>query len=280
MLMMKTRQRQNLVEWRGTMYRLCWLLLAATLLLGDRCFAQEFDKAKSFVLKVFNDTYVIPQNNVRIQNNLKIDNCNMTFTSIIDGSVSERQSCEIRYFDRNRVEGGAGMINIWTANEERRVTVSSLKKKYWAMNLDYDKGKYSDAKIISSLKEVIARCNKQEGTKEDGDKAGGGKAKAVQESPNKEGKTPSLTGFQKRETFAAIYDRNLASKGLAHSVRSAGDDRSTLVINKIRMTEDAINGIMRDGVFLTKLKKIGFKTIKFCEPSFQGGSDCQSFSLN
>jgi len=255
------------------------LSMAIILLLGNYCLAQGqgYDEAKSYLLKVFNDAYVNPQNNAKIQNRFNIDNCNMTFTSTIDGSVSERQSCEMKHLDRNRVEGGTGMINIWTTNQERRVTVSSLKNKYWAMTLSYDKSKYSDNKIIASLKKVIAGC-KKEGAKESGDKTGSAKTKTVRETTEK-GSNPSLTGIQKREAFAAIYDQNLSSKGLAHSVRSAGDDHSTLVINKIKMSEDLINGIMRDGAFLAKLRKIGFKTIKFCEPSFQGGSNCQSFSL-
>jgi hypothetical protein len=265
----EVQQKKNPVEgMEADMLKLYVLLSVVIMMLlpGNYCFAQsqEYAEAKTYLLKVFNDTYINPQNNAKIRNRLNVDHCNMTFTSTIDGSVSEHQSCSMKYLNHNRIEGGKGMINIWTINEERRVTVSSLGKKYWAMTLNYDGTKYSDDKIISSLKKVISKCSKKEG---------------VKESENKEATPPTLSGIQKREAFADIYNQNLTTKGLAHSVRSAGDGHSTLIINKIKMSEDLINGIMGDRPFLAKLRKLGFKKIEFCEPSFQGGSNCQSFSL-
>ncbi|OQC53147.1 MAG: hypothetical protein BWX58_00024 [Deltaproteobacteria bacterium ADurb.Bin026] len=47
------------------MCRLYWLLFVAILLTGNDCFAQGYDEARSYLLRVFNDTYVIPQNNAK-----------------------------------------------------------------------------------------------------------------------------------------------------------------------------------------------------------------------
>ena len=50
------------------------LSMAIILLLGNYCLAkgQGYDEAKSYLLKVFNDAYVNPQNNAKIQNRFNI----------------------------------------------------------------------------------------------------------------------------------------------------------------------------------------------------------------
>jgi hypothetical protein len=107
-------------------------------------------------------------------------------------------------------------------------------------------------------------------------------ANVVSQNTNRKDNTHNpnaLSYVDKRQMLASIYNQKLTDKGLAHSVFSAGDDHDTLLINKIRMSKELIDGIMSDRSFLSELKKIGFKKIEFCEPSFQGGSNCQTFQL-
>ena len=107
-------------------------------------------------------------------------------------------------------------------------------------------------------------------------------AAAVAQNTKRKSSTPQsnmLSQVEKRRMLADIYNKKLTDEGLAHSVFSTGDDHSTLLINKIKMSENLINGIMTDRSFLSELKKIGFKNIEFCEPSMQGGSDCQTFQV-
>ena len=89
----------------------------------------------------------------------------------------------------------------------------------------------------------------------------------------------TLSQLEKRQMLAEIYNKKLIDKGLAHSVVSKGENQTTLLINKIKMTEELTNGIMTDRSFLSELKKVGFKRIEFCEPSFRGGSNCQTFQI-
>jgi hypothetical protein len=266
--------------------RKLYLLLSVAIIVflsGNYCFAQdrEYTEAKTYLLKVFNSTYIIPNNNARTHNKLIIDKCDIKFSFTIDGSY-DRQSCNMKYLDHNRIERFGGSINILTTNEESRVEVSNSKYKSAVLSLHYDTNKYSEDKIISSLKKVIARCNKEEGAKQAVSKTDTQQTGVVSQNTNRKSSTPKSkapSNVVKRQLIAKLYSKELSDKGLAHSVFSTGADHTTLLINKIQMSEELINGIMTDQSFLSELRKIGFKQIDFCEASPQGGINCKTFLL-
>ncbi len=270
----------KIIKWGGDVrndFLLLTILATVILLFCKYSFAKdnEYDEAKKIILKVFNGTHIINSNKYKIQYSLSFENCNIYYSFTIDGNITESQSCNINDLNSERVEGGNGSINIWTVNEERKVNVSSLKNKYWMLTLNYDPDRYSDNKIMVSLKKVLGKCNEEEGVSDNGTSQDMEERKNIHEIS----KFVAPNGIQTRQAFASIYNRNLTGQGLAHSVFSAGEDHSTLLINKIKMSEKLINGITRDQTFLSKLREIGFNKIKFCEPSIHDESNCQTFSL-
>jgi len=242
---------------------------------------KDYNEAKSYLLKVFNSTYIIPNNNARSRNKLTIDKCEITFSFTIDGAY-DRQSCNMKYLDGNRIERAGNSINIVTKNEEIRVQLSNSKYKSSVLSLHYETNKYSEGQIISSLKKVILNCSNGSGSKDRANETNSQQAREGSHETTRKSTGPNsktVSNIEKRQLFATLYNKNLTNHGLAHSVFSTGPDHTTLLINKIKMTEELKKGVMTDRHFISKLKKIGFKNIEFCEPSFQGGSNCQTFQV-
>jgi hypothetical protein len=118
---------------------------------------REYYEAKKHLTRVFNDSYIILDNNAKVRTTFEIKSCNINYSMTIQGMM-ERQSCSVKHLDPKRIDGGSGMISIWTVNEERRVKVSSLPKKYWALSLSYNSDKYPEKTVISNLETVITKC--------------------------------------------------------------------------------------------------------------------------
>lgn len=117
------------------------------------------EEAETYLLKVFNNHFTIKQNNAQAKTSFELDNSKVTFTSTVTlggHSATEKEVCELEYLDPNRIETSMGSINIWTKNEERRVVVSALPQKQWAISLLYDKDTYSESQIISSFKTILS----------------------------------------------------------------------------------------------------------------------------
>ncbi len=135
------------------------LILVVTILFDASVYAQdkEYYEAKKYVTRVFNNSYVISSNNAKVRTTLEINGCNINYSMTIQG-MTERQSCSVRHLDPKRIDSSPGMISIWTKNDERRVNVSSLNKKYWALSLSYNSDKYPEKKVISYLNTVITKC--------------------------------------------------------------------------------------------------------------------------
>jgi hypothetical protein len=117
----------------------------------------EYHDAINYITKVFNDSYVILSNNAKVSTSFEIKDCSISYSMNIQGMI-ERQSCSIKDLDPKRIDGDSGMINIWTVNEERKVKVSSLPKKYWALSLSYNSDKYPEKTVIHNLEMIITGC--------------------------------------------------------------------------------------------------------------------------
>jgi hypothetical protein len=118
---------------------------------------KEYYEAKKYITEVFNNSYIISTNNANIITKLEIVNCNINY-SMIAGGITESQSCSTKDLDPKRIDSSSGIINIWTVNDERRIKVSSLNTKYWALSLSYNSGLYPEKKVISNLETVITKC--------------------------------------------------------------------------------------------------------------------------
>jgi len=134
-------------------------IVAFVVLCAAHGYAQdrEYYEARKYITRVFNDSYIISSNNAKVKTRLEFTSCNINYSMTIEG-MTERQSCSVKHLDPKRIDGSSGMINIWTINDERRVKVSSLNKKYWALSLSYNSDKYPEKKVISSLSTVIRNC--------------------------------------------------------------------------------------------------------------------------
>lgn len=147
------RETKGAIHMRNIIF-----ITIAILLHTGNCFAQGSAEARKYVQKVFNDSYTIVSNNASMKTNLSINNCNMSYKYTVAGNP-EKQSVNMKYLDLKNINAGGGSITIWTVNEERRVTVSTLPKKFWAIDLSYNSNKYTDQKkIIESLKTIISSC--------------------------------------------------------------------------------------------------------------------------
>ncbi|WP_306532452.1 hypothetical protein [Geobacter sp.] len=129
-----------------------------SLLLSGESRAGKNEEAKKFIKKVFNDSYIIRGNNATTKNTLTIDRCKINFVYTINGTISEKQSCNMKDLNPDDINDGGGMITIGTVNGDRKVKVSTLPNLYWALSLSYDQSKYPAEKVMSSLRTVISNC--------------------------------------------------------------------------------------------------------------------------
>jgi hypothetical protein len=60
--------------------------------------------------------------------------------------------------DPKRIDIGTGSINLWSKNEERKVKVSTLSNKYWAVSLSFNHDKFDAKKVARSLRQTIESC--------------------------------------------------------------------------------------------------------------------------
>lgn len=133
------------------------IVIKMVILSAGFAFAQDKNEARQYVQRVFNDNYTIAGNNAPMKTKLSINNCNMVFKYMVAGNP-EKQSVNMRYLDVNKITSG-GSITIGTIGDERRVSVSTMPNRYWAIDLPYDSKKNKDPKkIIESLKTVISSC--------------------------------------------------------------------------------------------------------------------------